>query len=68
MDWDGYNLSERALRLKYDTAAALNAPMARLLPGPVVKIIEEQAAIIAEMAEALRQIGGQGRADDGGKG
>jgi hypothetical protein len=50
------NLSERALKLKYDTFAALNAPMAKILPGPVVRIIEEQAAILAELAEAVRQL------------
>lgn len=50
------NLSERALKLKYDTAAALNSPMAKMLPGPVVHIIEEQAAILAELAEAVRRM------------
>lgn len=50
------NLSERALKLKFDTAAALNAPMAKMLPGPVVRIIEEQAAILAELAEAVRRL------------
>lgn len=59
------DLSQRALLLKYNTTAALNSPMARMLPGPVVKIIEDQAAIIAEMAEAIRQLAGLLDLDEG---
>lgn len=50
------NLSERALRLRIDTAAALNLPMVRMLPGPVVRVFEEQAAVLAELAEQVRRL------------
>lgn len=53
---ENLSVAERALKLKYDTTAALNAPMARILPGAVIAIIEDQAAIIAALAEQVRRL------------
>ena len=52
------DIAQRALRLKYNTWEALNSPMARLLPAPVLELFAEQAAVIAEMAESIRLLAG----------
>ncbi len=47
------DIVKRALSLKYDTAAALSSPMARMLPWAVIRIIEEQAELVADLAEVV---------------
>jgi hypothetical protein len=56
MSAEKMNLSERALHLKFDTVEALAAPMARLLPGPVMRIVKEQAEVLAALAEQVRRL------------
>jgi hypothetical protein len=53
---DQLNLMERALRLKYNTGAALDTGAARFLPAVVVALIQEQAEIIALLAHDLRRV------------
>lgn len=54
-------LSERALRLKLDVSSVLNHPSARILPAAVVRLIDEQASIVAALAAEVHDLraGGQ---------
>ena len=61
------NTAQRALRLKMNTYAALSSGAARFLPPAVLSLIEEQAAVVAQLAhdvhrlESLMDIGRDGQ-------
>lgn len=46
-------LTERALKLRYDAGRAMGAPSAFLLPPHVRQLIEDQTALLADLAATI---------------
>lgn len=52
------NLGQWAMRLKYDTARALAAPGAVLIPAPVAALVSELSALVGVLAREVDNLRG----------